>query len=65
MARGVMSRCWTRLYFEDEPLNATDPVLQLVPADRRGTLVARRLRPGEYEFDIVLQGERETVFFEA
>jgi protocatechuate 3,4-dioxygenase alpha subunit len=65
MARGVMSRCWTRLYFEDEPLNGTDPVLQLVPAERRSTLVARQSRPGEYEFDIVLQGERETVFFEA
>src|SRR5688500_13350214 len=54
MARGVMSRCWTRLYFEDEPLNATDPILQLVPAERRETLIAQRLRAGEYEFDIVL-----------
>jgi protocatechuate 3,4-dioxygenase alpha subunit len=65
MARGVMSRCWTRLYFEDEPLNAADPILQLVPAQRRGTLVARRIGAGEYEFDIVLQGDGETVFFEA
>jgi protocatechuate 3,4-dioxygenase alpha subunit len=65
MARGVMSRCWTRLYFEDDPLNATDAVLQLVPPERRGTLLARRSRPGEYEFNVVLQGERETVFFEA
>lgn len=65
MARGVMSRCWTRLYFEDESLNATDPLLQLVPAQRRETLMARRKRAGEYEFDIVLQGERETVFFDA
>jgi len=64
MARGVMSRCWTRLYFEGEPLNATDPILQLVPPQRRDTLVARRSGAGEYEFDIVLQGERETVFFE-
>ena len=65
MARGVMSRCWTRLYFEGEPLNATDHVLQLVPEERRDTLLARRSRSGEYEFTIVLQGERETVFFEA
>jgi protocatechuate 3,4-dioxygenase, alpha subunit len=65
MARGVMSRCWTRLYFEDEPLNATDPILQLVPAQRRATLIARRKDTGEYEFNIVLQGARETVFFEA
>lgn len=64
MARGIMSRCWTRLYFEGEPLNTTDPILQLVPADRRGTLIARRTDEG-YRFDIVLQGERETVFFDA
>jgi protocatechuate 3,4-dioxygenase, alpha subunit len=65
MARGVMSRCWTRLYFEDEPLNATDPILRLVPPERRDTLVARRIGAGEYEFNIVLQGDGETVFFEA
>jgi protocatechuate 3,4-dioxygenase alpha subunit len=65
MARGIMARCWTRLYFEDEPLNASDPILQLVPAARRGTLIARRIGPGEYEFNVVLQGEGETVFFEA
>jgi protocatechuate 3,4-dioxygenase alpha subunit len=64
MARGVMARCWTRIYFEGEPLNATDPTLQLVPAERRDTLIASRTGEG-YEFDIVLQGERETVFFEA
>jgi protocatechuate 3,4-dioxygenase alpha subunit len=65
MARGVMSRCWTRLYFDDEPLNSSDPILQLVPVERRHTLVARRIAAGAYEFTIVLQGERETVFFEA
>jgi protocatechuate 3,4-dioxygenase alpha subunit len=65
MARGVMSRCWTRLYFEGEALNATDPTLQLVPEERRETLIARRIGAGEYEFNVVLQGERETVFFEA
>jgi protocatechuate 3,4-dioxygenase, alpha subunit len=64
MARGVMSRCWTRMYFEGEPLNETDPVLQLVPPARRDTLIARRRDQG-YEFDIVLQGENETVFFDA
>jgi protocatechuate 3,4-dioxygenase alpha subunit len=65
MARGIMSRCWTRLYFEDEPANATDRILQLVPEDRRQTLVARRIAAGRYQFDIVVQGERETVFFDA
>ena len=65
MARGVMSRCWTRLYFEGEPLNATDPILARVPAERRHTLIARGTKAGEYAFNIVLQGENETVFFEA
>ena len=65
MARGVMSRCWTRLYFEGEPANEGDDVLQRVPPDRRHTLIARRVGDGVYEFDIVLQGEGETVFFDA
>src|SRR5687768_10406625 len=64
MARGVMSHCWTRMYFEGEPLNETDPVLQIVPPARRDTLIARRHDQG-YEFDIVLQGEQETAFFDA
>ena len=65
MARGVMSRCWTRLYFEGEPLNETDPILRMVPAGRRETLIARRTTDGAYEFNIVLQGQGETVFFDA
>ena len=65
MARGVMSRCWTRLYFEGEPLNDTDVILQRVPDDRRHTLVARRVSDGVYEFNVVLQGGGETVFFDA
>jgi len=65
MARGVMSRCWTRMYFEDELLNATDPILRLVPPERRHTLIASRVNDGDYRFNIVLQGENETVFFDA
>ncbi len=65
MARGVMSRCWTRMYFEGEALNDRDPVLRLVPVERRATLIARRSGIDQYVFNIVLQGENETVFFEA
>lgn len=65
MARGIMSRCWTRLYFEDEAGNADDPVLRLVPDERRSTLIARSVGGGRYRFDIIIQGERETVFFDA
>lgn len=65
-ARGLLNHVVTRLYFEDEPTNTGDPVLQSVPDDRRATLVARRA-PGNtavvYRFDIVLQGAGETAFF--
>ena len=65
MARGIMSRCWTRIYFEDEPSNADDTVLALVPAQRRATVIARALGGRRYRFDIVVQGDGETVFFDA
>jgi protocatechuate 3,4-dioxygenase alpha subunit len=67
-ARGILRRMFTRIYFAGEAANAADPVLALVPADRRDTLIARR--DGEvggvpkYVFDIHLQGDGETVFFE-
>ena len=68
LARGLLKRLFTRIYFEGEDGNATDPILALVPAERRRTLVAeRRERGGDmvYTFDICLQGDGETVFFEA
>ncbi len=66
MARGIMTRCWTRIYFEDEDdANAADPLLRLVPPARRSTIVARRAGDGIYLLDIRVQGEGETVFFDA
>jgi protocatechuate 3,4-dioxygenase alpha subunit len=62
-ARGLLAHLYTRLYFAGDPANAGDPILRLVPADRRGTLLAQRDERGIYRFDIVLQGEGETVFF--
>src|SRR5690349_1381342 len=67
-ARGLLNHLFTRIYFEDEPATAADPVLTHVPDARRATLVAT-LAPGRgltptYRFDIVLQGEAETVFFD-
>jgi protocatechuate 3,4-dioxygenase alpha subunit len=62
-ARGMLHRCVTRIYFEDEEeANAADPVLRSVPAERRETLIAQRTDDG-YRFDIRLQGPGETVFF--
>jgi protocatechuate 3,4-dioxygenase alpha subunit len=62
-ARGLLRHLGTRLYFPDETdANASDPVLNLVEAARRETLIAKAC--GEVlHFDVRLQGERETVFF--
>jgi protocatechuate 3,4-dioxygenase, alpha subunit len=65
-SRGLLNHVVTRLYFEDEPANSSDPVLQFVPFERRATLLARREPAGAvviYRFDIVLQGTNETAFF--
>jgi protocatechuate 3,4-dioxygenase alpha subunit len=65
LARGLLVRLATRIYFEDGEGAEEDPILALVPAERRETLIARRAnRAGDYRFDVVLQGERETVFFD-
>lgn len=69
-ARGMLIHSNTRIYFSDEPTNDDDPVLShLVAEERRPTLIAQRddasVDPALYQFDIALQGERETVFFEA
>jgi protocatechuate 3,4-dioxygenase, alpha subunit len=66
-ARGMLLHLYTRIYFDGEAANANDPVLALVPADRRATLIATR-KPGAgstvYTLDIHLQGDNETVFFD-
>jgi protocatechuate 3,4-dioxygenase alpha subunit len=64
MARGMLDRVVTRIYFGDEEeANAQDPILGLVPADRRHTLIATP-QDGGYRFDIRVQGPDETVFFD-
>ncbi len=63
--RGLLTRLVTRIYFGDEAKNAADPILQLVPEGRRGTLIARAsaAMPGRFEWNVKLQGPEETVFF--
>ena len=66
-ARGLLKPLVTRIYFEADSGNAADPVLALVPAHRRGTLLASRdATAGQsvWRFDVRLQGKDETVFFD-
>ena len=69
-ARGLLGRLVTRIYFPDEQAaNRADPVLRRRRRPgRRATLVAAAQpgarRPGGFRFDIHLQGDQETVFFD-
>ncbi len=64
--RGILKHLTTRMYFANDPANGDDPVLASVPASRRETLMANPIagRAGALEWNIVLQGNGETVFFE-
>ena len=66
-SRGMLRQLYTRLYFSDESSNSSDPILALVPGDRRETLIAhKQTHAGHnvYRFDIRVQGRNETVFFD-
>ncbi len=64
--RGLLRRLVTRFYFPDERSNAEDFALNLVEAGRRSTLIAKRIdeRSGVLEWNVILQGPGETVFFD-
>jgi len=64
--RGLLKHLITRVYFPDDAANAEDPVLKLVPAERRATLIARRSASDKsaLEWNVRLQGQDETVFFD-
>jgi len=64
-ARGMLRHLYTRIYFDGEAANGSDPVLALVPSDRRATLIAKRQAGSAvYRLDLRLQGGEETVFFD-
>lgn len=64
-ARGLLVRLVTRLYFPGEAANGEDFALCRVDPARRGTLIAAAgSGPSELEWDVVLQGPGETVFFD-
>jgi protocatechuate 3,4-dioxygenase alpha subunit len=65
-ARGMLKQLYTRIYFAGDPSNPEDAVMALVPSSRRETLIAQPdpAQPGHWRFDIHLQGDLETVFFD-
>jgi protocatechuate 3,4-dioxygenase, alpha subunit len=65
-ARGMLKPLYTRVYFAGDAANHEDPILRLVPPERRETLLARPdpTRPAHWSFDVRLQGDQETVFFD-
>lgn len=65
-ARGMLKQLYTRVYFAGDPANDEDPILALVPVERRRTLMAQpdSANVGRWRFDVRLQGEGETVFFD-
>jgi protocatechuate 3,4-dioxygenase, alpha subunit len=65
-SRGLQRRLVTRIYFPDEPANSADFALSRVDAARRGTLIANKVagESGGLEWNIILQGAGETVFFD-
>jgi protocatechuate 3,4-dioxygenase, alpha subunit len=63
--RGLLRHLHTRIYFAGDPALDRDPILALVPVERRPTLLAQRAADGAtWDFVVRLQGERETVFFD-
>jgi protocatechuate 3,4-dioxygenase, alpha subunit len=65
-ARGLLKQLFTRIYFDGESSNASDPALALAPEDRRGTLMAHRDAEDSslWNFEIRLCADSETVFFD-
>ena len=66
--RGMLNPVFTRIYFPDEDeANADDLILRSIPAERRNTLIAELIddsEPRTYRFDVLFQGDDETVFFD-
>ncbi len=67
--RGLLTHVFTRIYFDDEEhANCEDEILSLVEENRRKTLIAKRHKSSSsvtYLFDVIMQGNNETVFLEA
>jgi protocatechuate 3,4-dioxygenase alpha subunit len=63
-ARGLVKHQFTAVFLEDDAGLAQSAILNQVPEARRATLLARRTGDGQYHWDIRMQGEQETAFFD-
>lgn len=63
-ARGLVKHQFTAVFLEDDAHLAKSAILEQVPAARRATLIAKKSDDGRYRWDIHMQGERETAFFD-
>ena len=63
-ARGLVKHQFTAVFLEDDAGLVQSEILNQVPADRRGTLIARKLADAQYRWDIWMQTDKETVFFD-
>ena len=61
--RGLLRNLVSRVYLANDSELAVDPVLQDVPPERRATLIAQPAGESSYNWDVILQGQSETVFF--
>ena len=63
-ARGLVLHQFSAVFLADDSALDQAAILQQVPEERRATLVARKTGPATYQWNIVMQGEHETVFFD-
>jgi protocatechuate 3,4-dioxygenase alpha subunit len=63
-ARGLVKHQFTALFLEDDAGLAQSAILNQVPEQRRATLLARKTGDAQYRWDIRMQGEQETAFFD-
>jgi protocatechuate 3,4-dioxygenase alpha subunit len=63
-ARGLVKHQFSAIFLEDDPALAQSALLSQIPESRRDTLIARKQADGSYVWNIHMQGENETVFFD-
>jgi protocatechuate 3,4-dioxygenase alpha subunit len=63
-ARGLLKHQFSAVFLEDDDALGQSALLAQVPVERRATLIAKKLSDGQYRFDVRMQGDRETVFFD-